>query len=33
MLPLTDFGPLMSELLELDGVVKKQRSAGTGARS
>jgi len=33
MVPLKDFAPLMSELLEIDAVVKKQRSAAKGTRS
>jgi 2-dehydro-3-deoxyphosphooctonate aldolase (KDO 8-P synthase) len=33
MVPLKDFGALMGELLEIDALVKKQRSAAKGARS
>jgi 2-dehydro-3-deoxyphosphooctonate aldolase (KDO 8-P synthase) len=33
MVPLKDFGALMSELLEIDALVKKQRSAAKGTRS
>ena len=33
MVPLKDFGPLMAELMAIDAVVKKQRSAATGTRS
>ena len=33
MVPLKEFGALMSELVELDALVKKQRSAAKGARS
>ena len=33
MVPLKDFGALMAELMAIDAVVKKQRSAATGTRS
>ena len=33
MVPLKDFAPLMSELIEIDALVKKQRSAADGVRS
>ncbi|MFA6139636.1 MAG: 3-deoxy-8-phosphooctulonate synthase [Hyphomicrobium sp.] len=33
MVPLKDFGSLMAELMAIDAVVKKQRSAAKGARS
>ncbi len=33
MVPLKDFAPLMAELMAIDAVVKKQRSAATGTRS
>lgn len=33
MVPLKDFAPLMSELLEIDALIKKQRSAAKGTRS
>ena len=33
MVPLKDFGALMSELMAIDAVVKKQRSAAKGTRS
>jgi 2-dehydro-3-deoxyphosphooctonate aldolase (KDO 8-P synthase) len=33
MVPLKDFGALMSELLEIDALIKRQRSAAKGARS
>ena len=33
MVPLTDFGALMAELMAIDAVVKKQRSAAKGTRS
>jgi 2-dehydro-3-deoxyphosphooctonate aldolase (KDO 8-P synthase) len=33
MVPLKDFAPLMSELIEIDALVKKQRSAAGGVRS
>jgi 2-dehydro-3-deoxyphosphooctonate aldolase (KDO 8-P synthase) len=33
MVPLKDFASLMSELIEIDALVKKQRSAASGVRS
>jgi 2-dehydro-3-deoxyphosphooctonate aldolase (KDO 8-P synthase) len=33
MVPLKDFAPLMTELLEIDALVKRQRSAAQGTRS
>ncbi|MEO8419771.1 MAG: 3-deoxy-8-phosphooctulonate synthase [Hyphomicrobium sp.] len=33
MVPLKDFGVLMAELMAIDAVVKKQKSAATGTRS
>ena len=33
MVPLKDFGALMAELMAIDAVVKKQRSAAKGTRS
>ncbi|MCZ7596026.1 MAG: 3-deoxy-8-phosphooctulonate synthase [Hyphomicrobium sp.] len=33
MVPLKDFGPLMSELMAIDELIKKQRSAAKGTRS
>ena len=33
MVPLKDFGPLMAELVEIDALVKKQRSAAESGRS
>jgi 2-dehydro-3-deoxyphosphooctonate aldolase (KDO 8-P synthase) len=33
MVPLKDFGALIAELMAIDAVVKKQRSAASGARS
>jgi 2-dehydro-3-deoxyphosphooctonate aldolase (KDO 8-P synthase) len=33
MVPLRDFGALMSELMAIDAIVKKQRSAAKGTRS
>ncbi|MFA5900129.1 MAG: 3-deoxy-8-phosphooctulonate synthase [Hyphomicrobium sp.] len=33
MVPLKDFGALMSELLEIDALIKRQRSAAEGTRS
>jgi 2-dehydro-3-deoxyphosphooctonate aldolase (KDO 8-P synthase) len=33
MLPLKDFAALMAELMAIDTVVKKQRSAAKGTRS
>jgi 2-dehydro-3-deoxyphosphooctonate aldolase (KDO 8-P synthase) len=33
MVPLKDFGPLMGELIEIDALVKKQRSAAESGRS
>ena len=33
MVPLKDFGALIAELMAIDAVVKKQRSAAGGTRS
>ena len=33
MVPLKDFAPLMADLLEIDALVKKQKSAAKGTRS
>jgi 2-dehydro-3-deoxyphosphooctonate aldolase (KDO 8-P synthase) len=33
MVPLKDFAPLMADLLEIDALVKKQKSAANGTRS
>lgn len=33
MVPLNDFAPLMADLLEIDALVKKQKSAAKGTRS
>jgi len=33
MVPLKDFGALVAELMAIDAVVKKQRSAAGGTRS
>jgi hypothetical protein len=33
MVPLKDFGALVAELMAIDAVVKKQRSAAGGPRS
>ncbi len=33
MVPLSDFAPLMSELLEIDALIKRQRSAANSTRS